>query len=128
MADNDTKALVPASPEQLKKDLELTDPTEVKPDAGDKELETKADGFVKALFDIDVKQRERAEQGKAAVETMGAQLQKQAAQQSEMLKKPMSALSKRSEEGGQVAKTLIDLKTQVEELNPNKLDFSAGWL
>jgi uncharacterized protein YaaN involved in tellurite resistance len=131
MADtkNETQALVVASPEQLKKELELTDPSEITAAAGDdKELEAKAEGFVKALFDIDVKQRERAEQGKAAVETMGAQLQKQAAQQSELLKKPMSALSKRSEEGGQVAKTLIDLKTQVEELNPNKLDFSAGWL
>src|SRR5277367_5823466 len=116
-ADNktETQALVVASPEQLKKDLELTDPANVQAQAGDdKELETKAEGFVKALFDIDVKSRERAEQGKAAVETMGAQLQKQASQQSEMLKKPMSVLSKRGEEGGQVAKTLIDLKQQVE--------------
>jgi hypothetical protein len=115
--DND-KALVAATPEQVKKDLELTDPTDVKT-GDDKELEAKAEGFVKALFEIDVKQRERAEQGKAAVETMGAQLQKQASQQSEMLKKPMSALSKRGEEGGQVAKSLVDLSLQVQELNPN---------
>src|ERR1041385_511368 len=99
MAENDTKALVAVTPEDLKKDLDLVDPTEIKAE-GDKDLEKKADGFVQALLAIDVQQRERAEQGKAAVETMGAQLQKQAAQQSEMLKKPMSLLSKRGEEGG----------------------------
>ena len=36
-------------------------------------------------------------------------------------------LSGRSEDGGEVAKALIDLKLQVEDLDPASMDFSAGW-
>jgi uncharacterized protein YaaN involved in tellurite resistance len=125
----DEKSLVPVSTEAVKKDLALPDPTEALSDSKTQaELDQKAEGFVKALFEIDPSGRDSAERGKSAVEQMGSQLQRQAAQQSEMLKKPMSQLAKRSEEGGQVAKTLIDLKTQVEELNPNRFDLSPGWL
>jgi uncharacterized protein YaaN involved in tellurite resistance len=45
-----------------------------------------------------------------------------------MLKQPLSTLIKRGEDGGQVANSLIDLKMQVEALDPAKFDFEAGWV
>lgn len=62
------------------------------------------------------------------VEALGIELQKKAASQSEMLKRPLADLSRRGEEGGPVARAIIDLKMQVEELDPGKLDLQPGWL
>jgi len=72
--------------------------------------------------DLDAQQRTRA-----AIETMGAQTQKEAARRSQMLKEPVSKLYERSEDGGEVANALIDLKMKVEDLDPGKVDLEAGW-
>jgi uncharacterized protein YaaN involved in tellurite resistance len=58
---------------------------------------------------------------------MGAELQKEAARRSAMLKQPLTQLIKQGDDGGQVANTLIDLKLQVEELDPARFDLGAGW-
>jgi uncharacterized protein YaaN involved in tellurite resistance len=44
-----------------------------------------------------------------------------------MLKQPIHKLYKEAEEGGAVGNALIDLKVKVEELDPGKFDFEAGW-
>ncbi|MBC7690286.1 MAG: toxic anion resistance protein [Methylotenera sp.] len=113
----------------LKKELALRDPTSIQASQGiDSDLDKKADEYVATLFATSpVTDPDSREQAKASAETLGAEIQKQAAVQSDLLKKPMAALAKRGEDGGEVAKSLIDLKMQVEELNPNKLDFSSGW-
>ncbi len=115
---------------EIKKELALKDPTSIHAAPGlEPDLDKKADEYISALFATNpVTDPAAREQAKASAETMGADLQKQAAAQSDLLKKPMAALGKRSEDGGEVAKSLIDLKMQVEELNPNKMDFSSGWL
>jgi uncharacterized protein YaaN involved in tellurite resistance len=59
---------------------------------------------------------------------MGVELQKESARRSAMLKQPLNALIKRGDDGGDVANSLIDLKMQVEALDPAKLDFESGWL
>jgi uncharacterized protein YaaN involved in tellurite resistance len=125
---NQQLVVTPAA--QLKKDLSLKDPTSIQATPGmDENLDQKADDYIRALFSGGVpKESPKSNEAKASVEGMATELQKQAASQSEMLRKPMTALSDRSKDGGQVAKSLIDLKMQVEELNPNKLDLSAGWL
>ncbi|MDQ7091950.1 MAG: toxic anion resistance protein [Methylococcales bacterium] len=45
-----------------------------------------------------------------------------------MLKQSIHVLSKTGDDGGPVASSLIDLRTTVEELDPNNIDFSMGWL
>jgi uncharacterized protein YaaN involved in tellurite resistance len=65
--------------------------------------------------------------GKSAVENMGADLQRQSAKQSEMLKQPIKRLSERGAEGGDVANALVNLKMEVEELDPGQFDFEPGW-
>lgn len=126
---NETKLTLPTAPE-VKQELLLKDPTTIQAVPGQNEdLDQKAAEFVTALFTTSpVTDAKAREQAKASAENLGSAIQKQAAVQSDLLRKPMTALSKKSEDGGAVAKSLIDLKIQVEELNPNKLDLSAGWL
>ena len=67
------------------------------------------------------------QQVRAAVENMCSNLQLETRKKSDMLKQPISKLSKRGEEGGPVASALVDLKLKVEELDPGQFDFEAGW-
>jgi len=128
MASTQTESLVFADEGELRGELQLADPQALTPDpAHDVALAQQADDVVArvlATSPADVEARERAA---AAVEAMGSQLQAQAARHSAMLKEPVSKLAEHSEDGGQVANALVDLKVQVEELDPGKLDLEAGW-
>lgn len=62
-----------------------------------------------------------------AVEGMGKALQSEAARRSAMLKSPVRTIAAAGEDGGPVAKSLVDLKIQVEKLDPARFDLSPGW-
>ena len=113
-----------ASVAEIKKSIDLSEPTAV---ITDPELDAKADKFVEALMVIDPKDYKAREEYKNATETMGLELQKQAARKSEMLKQPVRKIADSGAEGGVVAKSLLDLKIQVEALDPGKIDLEAGW-
>lgn len=116
------------APEDIKKELSLVDPTTIHPEPGeDVNLEAAAKKFVGQLISVNPENAEAGEAGKTAVETMGFSVQREAANQSQMLKQPISALSKRADDGGDVANALINLKMTVDELNPNKFDMEPGW-
>lgn len=109
---------------EIKKAIDLGEPTTT---TTDPELEAKADKFVEALMVIDPKDYKARDEYKNATETMGLELQKQAARKSEMLKQPVRKIADSGAEGGAVAKSLLDLKIQVESLDPGKIDFESGW-
>ena len=44
-----------------------------------------------------------------------------------MLQAPLKDLSHGTEDGGEVAKSLSDLRIEVEKLDPSGLDTEAGW-
>jgi uncharacterized protein YaaN involved in tellurite resistance len=112
----------------VKKELALRDPTTIQADPGQEgDLDKRAGEFVEQLINLKPENLDDSAAGKASVETMGAEIQKKAAAQSEMLKRPLADLSKRGAEGGVVAKSIVDLKMQVEDLDPGKLDFQPGW-
>lgn len=67
-------------------------------------------------------------EAQVAVDHMGASLQSEAARRSAMLKAPIRAIAQAGEDGGPVAKSLVDLKLHVEKLDPATFDFSPGWL
>lgn len=116
------------APEDIKKELSLVDPTAIHPEPGeDVNLESAAKKFVSQLIAVNPENAEAGEAGKTAVETMGFSVQREAATQSQMLKQPISALSKRADDGGDVANALINLKMTVDELNPNNFDMEPGW-
>lgn len=113
---------------EVKNALAITNPDQLKIHAeDDKELDAKADEFVRRLLDYKPGDVSAEEATKASVEQMGFDLQKRAAKQSELLRQPVKKLSERGEDGGSVANALVDLKVQVEGLDPGKFDFEPGW-
>ncbi len=104
--------------------LDLPVPVE---DAIDPEIEARAAEYADRLLSVDVTDTDAVDRGRSAVETMGRDLQRRAASRSEMLRAPVKELTRHSDEGGPVAKGLVDLKIQVENLDPNKVDLSPGW-
>jgi len=105
------QGLLPAAPEK-------------KDEAGSEE-DQKADAFVDMLLEVtDEKLQVERENYRNSVETMGVDIQKKSSHRSKMLDQPIKTLAERGDDGGPVAKALLDLKDEVEELDPNKFDFS----
>ena len=119
------KPLQVFAPAQLKQELTL--PEDLTP-AEDKELRAKAEEAVKQLLEIDPSDLEEKSSGVAAVETMAADLQKMSGRRSNMLQQTIGTLARTGEDGGPVANSLVDLQNKVEELDPNKFDFSSNWV
>jgi len=114
--------------EEVKGELDLHDPSTIQADPTvDPELDRRAQEYADALVNLDLKDFESHEDMKLAVEDMGRGLQREAAHRSKMLQQPIKDLSERGADGGPVANALVDLKIEVEALDPNRFDFSAGW-
>lgn len=118
------------SVDQIKKDLSIATPNSSAASVsgvGD-ELEKKAIDFVDRIMNLNPQDYKAKEDNKAAVDTFGLDLQREAAKKSELLKQPVKKLSDKSGEGGDVANSLINLKLKVEELDPAKFNFEEGWM
>ena len=115
------------STEAIKKDLALADTNQGAPKPAP-QLEDKANQFVERILNLNPQDFKGKEDNKAAVDTFGLDIQREAAKKSELLKQPVKKLSEKSGEGSEVGNALINLKLQVEELDPNKFNFSEGWL
>lgn len=121
--------LVLADAKDLRQELHLADPASVHADpVADPKLAQQAEDVVARMLKVDLHDVDAQARTKASVEAMGLNLQKEAARRSAMLKQPISQLMKAGDEGGPVATSLIDLKLQVESLDPAKLDLESGWL
>ena len=92
------------------------------------EMEAAAEKVVSHLFSVDVQNETAKITAVNSVETMGLRVQQEASRRSQMLKQPIAVLAKNSEDGGPVAKSLLDLRDHVEDLDPNKYDFSVSGL
>ncbi len=91
------------------------------------ELQTKASAQVEQLLAVDPADQASRDQARAAVEGMGRDLQQRSATKSRMLQAPLKDLSHASEDGGPVAKSLTDLRMEVEKLDPASVDLESGW-
>ncbi len=94
----------------------------------DAELAALADRFVGHVLGGATGDGPSAQDQRRAVDTMGIELQEQSAYRSAMLREPIRALASKGEDGGSVAVALTDLKTQMQELDPQRVDFSMGGL
>jgi uncharacterized protein YaaN involved in tellurite resistance len=125
-------ALTLADPDGISNELGLAAPASITPpEEADPQLEKQAHDFVQAVLTIDPSASagiEARDGNIAAVEGLGSQTQREAAHRSAMLKEPIRKLAQRGEDGGDVANALINLKNTVEELDPGRFDFEAGWL
>jgi uncharacterized protein YaaN involved in tellurite resistance len=91
------------------------------------ELRSQADAQVEQLLSIDPTDEDARTAAREAVDSMGRDLQIRSAGRSRMLQAPLKEISHNSEDGGEVAKSLSDLRIEVEKLDPSGLDTEAGW-
>lgn len=117
---------VEASALKTELDQELASAEEARAD-GEAELARKAESLVQSLLVMGTDDEKAREQARSSIELMSERLQREAARKSASLKEPIHLLSQRADDGGTVANALVDLKMQVEALDPNRFDFSPGW-
>jgi len=128
MTSKQSQTLVFADETELRKELHVSEPQAIHANAAvDTDLAQQADDVVARILNVQPSDMDAQGRTKAAIEAMGTQVQKDAARRSQMLKQPVAKLYQRSEDGGEVANALIDLKIKVEELDPGGLDLEAGW-
>lgn len=108
---------------EVKNELMLTEGFKDK----NNELQQRALESVEQLLRIEPNDIKEKNNSVAAVEAIGVELQKMAARRSDMLKQSIHTLSKTGNDGGPVASSLVDLRSTVEALDPNDVDFSMSW-
>lgn len=114
--------------DDIRKDLGLIEPKEIAAAPGrDPKLDKQAEEVVSKLINLDGDKEAAKSKSKASIDSFGLELQKEAARQSAKLKEPVKKMADRSEEGGGVAKSLIELRVQVEDLDPARFDLEPGW-
>ena len=107
--------------EKTKAELALPEPDP------DSELQDRARTQAGQLLSFDPADESSREQSRLAIEEMGQDLQRRAASKSRMLQQPVREMARGSEDGGPVAKSLVDLRVEVEKLDPTSLDLDPGW-
>jgi len=90
-------------------------------------LRAQAAAQVEQLLSIDPANDDARTAAREAVDGMGRDLQTRSATRSRMLQAPLKEISHGTEDGGEVAKSLSDLRIEVEKLDPSGLDTEAGW-
>ncbi|PMR75900.1 toxic anion resistance protein [Billgrantia endophytica] len=93
----------------------------------DPELVAMADAFVEEVL-ASGEEGTALEQQRRAVDEMGLELQQQAAHQSDMLQTPLRKLAHQGDDGGPVARALVDLRGRMQELDPRQHRISPGRL
>jgi uncharacterized protein YaaN involved in tellurite resistance len=93
----------------------------------DDELRQKATDYAAQLLAFDPDDQDSRVTSLDVVEGMGRDLQRRAATRSRMLQAPLRDLSRETEEGGPVARSLSDLRIEVEKLDPTSLNLEPGW-
>lgn len=93
----------------------------------DEKLQQRAVEYADQLIAVDPDDQDARVNSIDAVEGMGRDLQRRAASKSRMLQAPLKDLASETEEGGPVAKSLADLRIEVEKMDPTSLSLEPGW-
>ncbi|MCF8060409.1 MAG: toxic anion resistance protein [Bacteriovoracaceae bacterium] len=118
MSKEEQSNLVVASESSL--DLKLSDGFEL----NESLLEKKAQEYANQLTNFENDSKEKHQN---SVETIGRDIQLESSNRLKLLKQPLKKMADSGDDGGMVAKSLINLKLEVEKLDPQKFNFDAGW-
>lgn len=91
------------------------------------DIEKNANFFVEQLMASDFNEIKQKQSSINQMENIGADIQLESSKKMELLKQPIETLSRRAEDGGEVANALMDLKLTIESLDPSQIDFDPGW-
>ncbi|MGL1835039.1 toxic anion resistance protein [Rhodocyclaceae bacterium SMB388] len=95
------------------------------PPAEDPELAQMADVFVRDVLAV-AEADPNVQRQRQAIDGMGIEIQRQAAHRSAMLQTPIRKLAHQGDEGGPVAKALIELRGKMQDLDPQRHELSTG--
>lgn len=90
------------------------------------ELRERAIAVADKLITFDPNDQDSRASAIDSIEGMGRDLQRRAATRSRLLHAPLRELARESEEGGPVAKSLSELRMEVEKLDPTSIDLSPS--
>jgi uncharacterized protein YaaN involved in tellurite resistance len=90
------------------------------------ELQERALAVADKLISFDPDDQDARVAAIDSIEGMGRDLQRRSANRSRLLQAPLRDLARESEEGGPVAKSLSDLRIEVEKLDPTSVDLSTS--
>ena len=88
------------------------------------DVDAQARDFARRLVELDPAHQHEA---RDAVEQMGRPLQQETARRSEMLRTPLHELAGHADDGGPVANSLLELRQEVERLDPARFNLEPGW-
>ncbi|MGO1541508.1 MAG: toxic anion resistance protein [Luteimonas sp.] len=91
------------------------------------QLAQQAEDVVARLLETDAGDARSRHAGRDAIQGLGHDQQVQVARKSALLAAPIRTLADQSDDGGPIARALVDLKLEVEALDPARVDFSPGW-
>ena len=110
--------------EELGAELAKSEPV----NEADAALSKQADEIMQRLLNVGEKDLDQRRKLNKSVASIGYPVQAQLAKQSQMLKAPMTTLVNDAQDGGAVANGLLTLQEQVNNINPNKVDFTMSSL
>ncbi|ASS66180.1 MULTISPECIES: toxic anion resistance protein [unclassified Paenibacillus] len=121
-----TFSLEVASPEEIKAAVE----EEVKPVPEEvRKLKELADANVAAIMELDTESLDKRREILQTIDGFGMKTMKASSDKNSLLQVSVGNLSKTGDEGGQVAKGLSELHTQLKDLDPSAVDFAkSGFL
>ncbi len=123
---NTTQNLVLATTETVQSDLNLNNANKLVSQNPKKELLVKVDETISKLMAIGDRDLTEQRDMSKAVSGLGDQTCRDLAHRSQMLKTPLHSLVNEAQSGGGTANTLLELQSQVNAVNPNRVDFSMG--
>lgn len=88
--------------------------------------QAQADSQIAHLFTLDARQLTERQIQNRAIASLGAGAVHKVQKCNHLLAEPISSLMKDAEDGGPVATSLLQLQEQVNEINPNLIDFDMG--
>ncbi|NOU88580.1 toxic anion resistance protein [Paenibacillus sp. LMG 31460] len=110
-----------ANPEEIKAVIEQ----EIKPVPEEiAKLKELADSNVATIMSLELDSLDKRREILQSIDTFGVDTMKMSSSKNALLQVSIGNLSKASEDGGQVAKGLADLHTQIKDLDPSLVDFA----
>ncbi|MDT8975116.1 toxic anion resistance protein [Paenibacillus sp. chi10] len=115
-----------ASPEEIQKEIEQ----EVKPVPEEvAKLQAQADSNVAAIMNLDLDSLESRKDILQSIDSFGMNTMRSSSTKNNALQVSVGDLSKKGDEGGPVAKGLVELHQQLKDLDPSVIDFTkTGFL
>lgn len=111
------------SPEELKTAIE----EEVRPEPKEiAELKQLAANNVTAILELDIESVEKRKQILQSIDSFGMSTMRTSADKNSLLQVSVGNLARSGDDGGQVAKGLMELNLQLKDLDPSAIDFAKS--